>query len=494
MTRTDFDVGVVGAEFGGLIAATELRREGRSSFVVFERAERVGGVWRDNVYPGCACDVRSQLYSLTARPKADWSSNYAQRSEILGYLDDIVRHDGLDENIRLGAEVVELKFLEDEACWRVLDQRGRATLVRTVIVASGPFSRPRTPEIPGLARFRGPMFHSAGWDASVDLAGKRVAVIGSGASAIQIVPNVAPVAGHLSVFQRSAAWVLPRGERTISQLERWLFAEAPGVQRVTRAVIYWIMEASGLALVGNRLASRLLTAVARWNLRRVRDTNTRRNLTPDYKIGCKRILVSDDYYKAFNRANVELVTAPIEQIGPHSIRTADGVERPVDAIVCATGFIVADPDGLIRIVGRRGRVLSEQWASEGMEGHLGLHAAGYPNLALLLGPNSGPPNGSALHVIESQMRYILQYVAAISTLPEATVLDVRSAAQRDYNLDVQRRLGATAWNSGCTGWYFDRRGRNTAMYPGLTSQYRRLLARLRSADYDTVGPVALGRQ
>jgi len=482
----DFEVGVIGAGFGGLTAAVELRRAEQSSFVVFERADRIGGVWRDNAYPGCDCDVRSQLYSLEARPKPDWSANYAGRREILDYLDDVVRRDDLGPHLRLRADIVELKFLEEQGCWRILDRTGLETRVRIVIVASGPFSRPRLPDIPGLAEFRGGTFHSSAWDPLADLAGKRVAVIGAGASAIQVVPNIAPIVGRLSVFQRSPAWVLPRGARKITGLEQWLFRRVPAFQRLTREAIYWIMEGSGLAILGSRSVSWLLTAAARHGINSVRNPKTRRDLTPDYKIGCKRILVSDEYYKAFNRPNVELVTAPIAAIGPHSIRTVDRMETPVDAIIFATGFVVADPDGLVRIVGRRSRVLADQWAVEGMQGYLGLHASGYPNLAFLLGPNSGPPNGSALHVVDSQMRYITQYIAAVTSTPGGAALDVKPEVQHAYNVDLQRRLASTVWNSGCSSWYFDRHGRNAAMFPGLTSQYRRLTSHLRLDDYDSI--------
>lgn len=480
----DAEVGVVGAGFGGLLAGLELQRAGRS-FVILERGADVGGVWRDNVYPGCACDIRSHLYSLEARPNPGWSANYAAQPEILDYLRGVARDEGLLPRIRLGAEVVEARFLEETGGWRLTEAGGRTTHVRAVILAMGPHSRPHIPEFSGRSRFRGAAFHSACWDMSVDLSRARVAVVGSAASAVQIVPAIAGQVASLSVFQRSPNWVLPRGQRNLGAAERWLM-KAPPVQKLARESIYWIMEGAALAVLGNRAVEGVLRGAAKANLRKVRDPVLRAAMTPDFPLGCKRMLVSDDYYAAFNRPDVELVTSPIEAVTETGIRSCDGAIREFDVIVWATGFHVAEPTDLLPILGRDGRRLDADWRRDGMQGYLGVHAAGYPNLCLLLGPNSGPANSTAIHVMESQMAYVLRFLDALESEPAGASLDVREVRQAAFNARIQQRFPGTTWAGGCTSWYIDAHGRNTTMYPGLTSEYRRLTSRFDRDDYEAV--------
>lgn len=485
----DCEVGIVGAGFGGLIAALELRRAGRESFVIFERGDEVGGVWRDNVYPGCVCDVPSHLYSIAARPNPAWSSNFASQAEILEYLKGVSVRDDLRGRIRFGRQIVELRFLVEEACWLVTDQRGDTLRVRAVIIAVGPHSRPRQPLLEGERTFVGGSFHSACWDSSVDLSRKRVAVIGTGASAIQIVPSIAPIVDSLTVFQRSAPWILPRSERRISSFEHWIFRAVPRAQAVARAAIYWQMEAIGLAFVGPRTLNRLLAAVALNHLKRqVRDAATRRALTPNYRAGCKRMMVSDDFYPALNRSNVHLVTESIARIVPTGLVTTADTFHAADYIIYATGFTVADPDGFLRVVGLDGRVLADEWAVDGAAAYLATTVEGYPNLAILLGPNSGLSHSSALHVIESQMIYVVRYLAAIDRAGKNAFLDVIPAVQESYNAKLQRRLGKMIWSSGCRSWYLNRKGKNTAIFPGLTFSFRRRLNRFDTRAYSVGRP------
>jgi cation diffusion facilitator CzcD-associated flavoprotein CzcO len=489
----NYETGIVGAGFGGIIAALELQRTGHRSFVIFERAHEVGGVWRENVYPGCACDVRSHLYSIETEPNPDWTESYASQPEILRYLKDVVRRNRLEEHIRFGANVSQVRFSEGDAdaCWEIHDEHGdedgSICRVKMLILATGPHSRPRMLSFPGQATFNGDVFHSAAWDASVKLAGKRLAVIGSGASAVQIVPQVAGEVSHLDVFQRSAPWVLPRGSRKIGGFSQWLFRHVPLLQAFAREVIYWAMEFVGLAFLGNDRIGNWFSAIALRKLaREVKDPSVRAKLTPDYKFGCKRVLVSDNFYPAFNRPEVALVTDKIARIEPDGIRTEDGRLHQADVIVFATGFIVADTDNYLRVVGMDGRVLADEWNREGCEAYLGINVAGYPNMALLLGPNSGLSHSSALHVMESQMRYIVQYLEQISK--EGTAwLDVKPEVQSLYNVKVQSRLVGTVWAAGCTSWYLNRNGSNAAIYPGLTWQYRRATARFNANDYVAAG-------
>jgi len=477
-----YEVAIVGAGFGGIIAALALKDAGRDSFVILERSSEVGGVWRDNRYPGCACDVRSHLYSIETRPNPDWSSSYAPQSEILEYLKTVVRNDGLRSSIRFGALVEELRYREAEGEWE-LSIAGSAPLrARAVILATGPQNRPALPNIPGIERFEGLSFHSSAWGDTQRLRGKRVAVVGTGASAIQIVPNIAPLVSALHVYQRTPAWVMPRGDHAYTPLRRAAFRRIPGLQSAFRSAIYWSLEFFGLAFLGNRPIYRALEAVALRKLRHeVRDPETRRKLTPNYALGCKRVLVSDDFYPAFNRPNVHLIAEPAERVTARGIETREGF-REHDAIVYATGFNVADTEGYLRVVGRGGRILASEWNSNGSQAYLGINVAGYPNLCLLLGPNSGLGHSSALHVMESQMRYVLKYLDTLRRAP-GMALDVRPEIQSAYCEKVQLDLARTVWASGCKSWYINRAGRNNTLYPGLTADYRRATARFDTSHY-----------
>jgi cation diffusion facilitator CzcD-associated flavoprotein CzcO len=486
----EFDTGIVGAGFGGVIAALALKQAGHS-FTIFEREGEPGGVWRDNRYPGCACDVRSHLYSIRDQPNPHWRSSYASQPEILAYLKRVIEQNGLAGNIRYRSRVVEVQFDEEKSAWCVSGADGNNTWVRTLILATGPQNRPALPRIPGIARFGGIHFHSSAWDDSISIAGKRVAVVGTGASAIQIVPNIAPSVGELKVFQRTPAWILPRRDRPNSELLCGALERFPTLQRGFRSAIYWSMELAGLGFLGNQTVHRMLTRIALNKLRReVPDPGLRNQLTPTYSLGCKRVLVSDDFYPTFRRPNVHLVTDTIEEVTESGLRTAGGVHHDVDVIVYATGFNVANTDGYLRVVGREGRTLAEDWNRNGSQAYLGIHVSGYPNLSLLLGPNSGLGHSSALHVMESQMAYIVKYLAEVAKLASGESLDVRSDVQSRYCEALQVQLAKTIWASGCRSWYLDEAGRNSTLYPGLTADYRRVTSRFDRGVYETFVPEA----
>ncbi len=485
--HVDYEIGVIGAGFAGLTAAIQLLGAGRSSLAVFERAGELGGVWRDNVYPGCACDVRSHLYAIASDPNPDWPSSYARQADILAYLKGVAERRGVARRIQFGVDIVEALFREDAGCWRLTDAGGGVRHVRVLILATGPLNRPSFPRFPGLEQFGGSFAHSAAWDTSLDLAGKRVAVIGTGASGVQVVPNIAGQVARLTVFQRSAPWVMPRGDRRTTRLERWLFRRLPVTQALVRGVIYWALEGVGSAFFGAAWLARVLRAVALRKLKReVSDPQVRAKLTPDYAIGCKRLTVSDEFLPTFNRPNVELVTDPIAEITRAGIRTRSGVDYPLDHIVFATGFIVADPDDFLRVVGRDGRVLPEQWAEEGAQAYRGVTVAGYPNLAMLLGPNSALSYSSVIHVVESQVGYVLKYLDALDAAGSGAALDVRTEVQAAFNTDVQAKLEGTVWASGCRSWYLDRAGRNAGILPEPGHRYRRRMSRFDAEAYKVV--------
>ena len=471
--QIDYQVAIIGAGFGGIIAALKLKNSNRGSFIIFEKANEVGGVWRDITYPGCTCDVKSDLYSIASEPNPNWSSSFANQPEIFNYLKNIVQKNDLQKYISYETLITKMKFIEENGCWELTDQHGKNYIVKLVILASGPINQPSIPAFTGHNTFKGKIFHSAEWDSSYDLSGKKAAVIGTGASAIQIIPNIAPVASELFVFQRTPAWVLPRGEVKNSAKKRWLYRNLPVIQKFNRGFIYWSNELVGSAFFGNTFMHKLLRSIASKKLlKEVHDPVIRKGLTPNYKMGCKRILVSDDFYPTFNKPNVHLVSDNIREITPNGIRTSDGRDYEVDAIVFATGFVIADVDNYVKTEGRNGHSLAEYWTRNGTEAYLGLNVCNFPNLLLLLGPNSGLGHTSMVHIMESQINYMIHYLEQIEKNGEKSYLDVKPEVQRAYNNELQKKLKTTVWSSGCNSWYLNKDGKNVSIYPGLAFQYR----------------------
>ena len=480
----DTHVAILGSGFGGIGAAIRLLEAGITDFAVLERAEEIGGTWRDNTYPGCACDVESHLYSFSFAPNPAWSRSYSPQAEIQAYLRRTAEDRGVLPYVHTGREVTGAAWDEGARRWRIETTRGPVT-ARVLVMATGALSDPAVPGFPGLDTFAGPAFHSARWDHGVELAGKRVAVIGTGASAVQFVPAIQPRVARLHLFQRTAAWVLPQRSRTFTGAERTLFRRLPAAQRALRGAIYLRREAY---LLGFRRPwiGRLYEAAARRHLRRsVPDPALRTKLTPGFAIGCKRVLLSDDYLPALARPNVEVVTERIVEVRPRSVVTADGVEREVDAIVFATGFRPTDPPLAPKVRGRDGRTLSEAWEGS-PKAHLGTTVAGFPNLFLLMGPNSGLGHTSVVYMIEAQLEHLMgaldhmrrQGIDAIEPTPEA---------QAAFVAAVDRRMRGTVWTSGgCASWYLDATGRNSTLWPDFTWRFRRLLAEFRSDEYRAV--------
>lgn len=484
------DVAIIGAGFAGLGAAIRLKQRGNTSFVVFERAGEVGGTWRDNVYPGCACDVPSHLYSFSFAANPHWSRTYSPQPEILTYLKNVVNQYDLKPNIRYNTEVVRTEFSERDGHWTLTDRAGNSTTARVVLMAIGPLNRPSVPHFKGLDDFQGRQFHSSNWDHSYDLTGKRIAVVGTGASAIQIVPAIAPIVGHLTIFQRTAPYVTPRLDRAMSPTEQRLFHQLPVLRKAYRSFIYWVNELRGLSFLGYETLNKLGTKEAIRHLEAaISDPELRRKAMPNYKLGCKRVLVSDDYYPALTRPNVELVTDAITEIRPNGIVTADGTECPVDAIIFGTGFVASEIFCDLNIIGRQGRNLFAEWQKTGVEAHYGLTISGYPNLLVLVGPNTGLGHNSIIHMIESQVNYVLSYLALLEKAGEGASLDVKPEAQQTYNQAIQQKLTGTVWASGCQSWYLNSQGKNTTLWPDLTVSYRRVTRRVNPAEYTLLQPV-----
>jgi len=485
--QADFQIGIIGAGFAGIIAALRLQQSNRHSFVIFEKAAEIGGTWRDNIYPGCACDVPSPLYSISFAPNPHWTRMYSSQSEIWEYMKEVVQKNDLEKHIRYNMEIVHYEFVEQEGFWKLTDRQGNTTTVRIVIAAVGPFSRPKLPDLNGIDSFQGKKLHSAHWDKSYSLQGKRVAVIGTGASAVQIVPTIAPEVAHLIVFQRNAAWVSDRFDREIPPFfKKWL-QTFPVLQKFIRALLYSFLEFRGRLFIGNTVLHQFFTKQSLKKLEReVHDSELRRKLTPAYQYGCKRILVSDDYWPAFNRSNVYLETAGIDEITPTGVRTRDGKEHRVETIILATGFEVADFITEMKIIGRNGRELFSEWQRTGLEAHKGTTMSGFPNLAFLLGPNTGLGHSSVLQMMEAQMNYVIAYIALLESQGEKAYLDVKPTVQRAYNAALQRQFDGTVWTSGCKSWYLNSNGKVTTLYPRLLRQFRREMAQVEASEYELV--------
>jgi cation diffusion facilitator CzcD-associated flavoprotein CzcO len=488
-TRQALDVAVIGAGFGGLGVAIHLERAGLR-YVVLEQAASLGGTWRDNRYPGAACDVPSNLYCYSFAPNPDWSRVYPEQAEIEAYMNRCADKYGVRRAMRFGTRVVAARYDEQAARWRVALAGGEEIQARFVVSATGGLSRPKLPEIEGLDTFRGALFHSARWNREIDLAGKQVAVIGTGASAIQIVPAIAPTVGRLLVFQRTPAWIVPRDDRPRTEGERARYRKHPWTQRLSRLATYARFESRA---IGFTKAPGLLRfaekQVRRYIAHQVPDRALRKQFTPTYALGCKRVLMSNEFYPTFRRENVALVTEPIARATPSGLRTADGVEHEVDAIVAATGFHAAEAGSPFPVYGLAGRELNESW-SEGAQAYLGTTVSGFPNFFMITGPNTGLGHNSMIYIIESQIAYITQAIAALRS-GDLQAVDVRPEIQATYNAEIQARLAHTVWNTGgCRSWYLTRDGRNTTLWPGFTFEYRRRTKRFHLGDYNIVAPAA----
>ncbi|BBZ14417.1 FAD-dependent oxidoreductase [Mycobacterium branderi] len=479
----EFDVIIVGAGFAGLGAAIKLREAGINNITVLEKAADVGGTWRENTYPGAACDVMSLMYSYSFAPNPNWTRGYACQPEILAYLRAVTDRYGLRRLIRFGVEVTSSVFDDDSDIWTVTARSAKKYTARVIIDATGPLHIPKIPKIAGAESFSGTQFHSSQWDHGVDIIGKSVAVIGTGASAAQIIPSIAEHASTLSVFQRTPHWVLPRPDRPITAAERAAYRRIPGLRKAVRAGIYFSHE----ALTGAFLNPRYMPAVralAKAHLRRqVRDPQLRAVLTPDYEIGCKRMIIANDYYPALQRRNVSLVTDAIVEITPSGIRTANGALHQADIIVYATGFAVTNKAEHLTLVGRDGRTIQQVWA-EGPEAYLGMAVYGFPNYFMIMGPNTGVGNQSVVFMIEAQVRYIVACIRALADR-ESTRVEVKSHVQAQFNRELQRRSDGTVWTAGgCDSWYLDGEGVNRAIWPATTMSYWRRTRRPDLADFD----------
>lgn len=471
-------IAIIGTGFSGLGMGIRLKQEGVEDFVLLERAKDVGGTWRDNSYPGCQCDIPSHLYSLSFAPNPDWSRTYSMQPEIWDYLRRTAEKFELIPHIRFDHEVTGATWNEDQNRWDIETASGPVS-ADILVNSGGGLADPRIPELPGLEDFEGTYFHSAAWNHDHDLTGKKVAVVGTGASAIQIVPKIQPAVDKLTVFQRTPPWVMPHRDRPITRLERTLYKRIPLLQKVPRYFTYWMRELLVLGLVYRPKALRFLEKVGRKHIEdAIDDPELRERLTPDYTVGCKRILPSNGWYPALAEENVDVVTTGVTAIEPNGIRDEDGTLHECDTIVFATGFYVTDLPIAERVRGRDGRSLAETWAGS-MEAYLGTTVAGFPNFFLIPGPNVGLGHNSVVVMFEGQINYTIGALREMRQRGAATV-EVRPEVQERYNAAIQKKLANTVWNTGgCSSWYLDRNGVNSVLYPDFTWRFR-----LRTAKFE----------
>lgn len=469
-------IAIIGAGFSGLGMAAKLKAAGRGDFIVLEKAAEVGGTWRENTYPGCACDVPSHLYSFSFATNPNWSRMYPTQDEIWRYLIDFTDQQDLRAACRFGFQATNLDWVEDADLWRITSADGRVVEANVVVSGMGGLHIPNRPNLPGLSDFRGQVFHSAEWEHSVKLSGARVAVIGSGASAVQFVPQIAPQVAQLDLYQRTPNWILPKGDRRMSGLEQAMFRALPPVQGLYRALIYWLNEVRAIAFQRPDIIRQSERQALAHLHAQIADPALRAQLTPSYTIGCKRVLISNDFYPALIRPNVALITDPIARITPNGVLDSAGVERAADVLILATGFKPMDLITGVAVTGRDGRKLNEEWA-ELPEAFLGSCAAGYPNLYFLMGPNTGLGHNSMIYMIESQIAFVLDALAVMDREGLAS-LEVRPDAQRDFNAELVEKLKTTVWASGCKSWYLSADGRNPTIWPGFTFDYRKRTRRI----------------
>ncbi|WP_250656300.1 flavin-containing monooxygenase [Alkalimarinus coralli] len=466
-------IAIIGTGFSGLGMAIQLKQSGEEDFVVFEKESGVGGTWRVNHYPGCACDVPSHLYSFSFAQKPDWTRMFAPQHEIRSYLEYCADQYKIMPHVRLKTAVNSARWDDNNGHWRVEDDSGRQYSADVLIAGAGGLSIPSYPSIDGMDKFKGKTFHSQNWDHDYDLKGKRVAVIGTGASAIQFVPHVQRQAASLSLYQRTPPWILPKPDRAISKVEKRLFKYSPRSQQLFRDALYWLYESRA---VGFSFDPRVMSLAKHWALKhikaQIKDPQLRDKVTPDYTIGCKRILMSDDYYSALDQQNAEVITNGIAEVTANSIITKDGNEQKVDAIIFGTGFKATDPIPRGFLFGRNGQDINDAWAN-GPEAYKGTTVAGFPNLFILMGPNTGLGHNSMVYMIESQIAYVKSALTFMSQ-QKTPFIDVSANRQQDYNKKIQKKLTGTVWDSGgCQSWYIHpASGKNVTLWPGFTWQFR----------------------
>lgn len=488
-SELDIETAIIGAGFAGIGVAIKFKLTGNESFTIFERASEVGGTWRDNTYPGCACDIPSLLYSYSFEPNPEWSRAFSGYAEIHQYLKKCVDKYGLEQHIRFKTAVKSIKFIEQKGYWSLIDATGKETKARMVVSASGPLNEAAYPKVKGIENFKGKSFHSLYWDHEYDLKGKRVAVIGTGASAIQFIPQIADKVSQLSIYQRTPAWIVARNDKANTETTRRRFRKFPVYQKFWRELIYWFLEYRGKSNIEKNKIRETRTKEALEHLHnQISDSELRKKLTPEYELGCKRVLISDDFYPALNRENVRLITHGVSEVLPNGIKDANSDVQEYDTIIYGTGFVTANYSHMFDIRGLDNRDLIEEWNITGGDAHYGLTVSGFPNLMFMVGPNTGLGHNSIIHMIESQINYIIDYLNELRNTTGNGFMNVKPENQADYNQEIQEKLNGMVWSEGgCSSYYLQGMdGKNTSIWPGSTMAYRKRTKKIIKDDYEFI--------
>ncbi|MGH3519251.1 MAG: flavin-containing monooxygenase [Haloechinothrix sp.] len=479
---------IVGTGFSGLGMAIQLKNAGITDFVILEKADEVGGTWRDNSYPGCACDIQSHMYSFSYEQNPNWSRAFSGQPEIFDYLKGVADSYDLRPHIRFGVEMASARWDDDAREWTVTGAGGDEFTGQFLVSGVGALHIPNVPTLEGIENFGGAAFHSAQWNHDVDLRGKKVAVVGTGASAIQFIPQIAPEVARLTVFQRTAPWVMPKRDHRMPNWIKALFRRVPATQRAYRNVLYWLLESRAVGFNGHPALMKAAEMIAKRQINKaIKDPELRGKLTPDYTMGCKRVLQANDYYLALARENVDVTTVGVVEVRERSVVDAAGVEHEADVIIYGTGFHVTDAFDYLEVIGVDGRALAKEWREYGMRTHKGISVAGYPNLFFLLGPNTGLGHMSVVFMIESQACYVIDAIR-LAERHQAAALDVRESVQDKFQAQVQKKLENGIWTTGgCTSWYLDSRGVNRTIWPGFTWKYWLATRKVNPSDYQLAG-------
>lgn len=479
------DVAVVGAGLAGLGVGIELKNAGINNFVIFEGEDGVGGSWRTNTYPGCACDVPSHLYSYSFEPNPNWPEAYSKQEDIRQYIEHCADKYELKPFIKFSTRVMDAAFDEKKGVWKITTSDGSVTEARVLVPATGALSHPQYPDIKGMSKFKGKTVHAARWDSSVDLKGKRVAVIGSGASAIQVVPNIAAEVKELAVFQRTPSWVLPKHNRDYTEADHKKWAKSPWKQRAQRLGLYWMMESALPAIMWYPQMLRVGEVLHKRALHKhISDPYLRRKLTPTYKVGCKRTLVSDDWFPAFARKNVQLITEGIQEMTATGIKTTDGQTFDADVVIYCTGYEIGKAAYPFDIHGTNGQTLAEYWGAQS-KAYYGMNVSHFPNMLLIMGPNSGPGHTSVLIYQEAQYKYVAKFTQTLLK-KKLKYLDVKEDVMQNQYREFQNRMKNSSWLSGCQSWYLNADGSNSTMWPGFSFEYRLRIQRMNMDAYNAV--------
>jgi cation diffusion facilitator CzcD-associated flavoprotein CzcO len=483
--NTDFQIGIIGSGLAGISTALKLKKAGKDAFVIFERAGAAGGIWRDNIYPECRCDVVSHVYSFLDEPNPNWDSLYATQTEIYDYINQVIDKNGIRKHIRFNTDITDATFIAEQGCWRLTDSNNKTITVKVLVVALGKLNRPKIPSFNGDDLYKGRIMHTSQWDPSYDFADKNIGVIGTGASAVQIIPALAPSVKNLTVFQRNAAWITFRNNVIYSDAEQKRFRKYPFLLKVRRALYFWKNELLGLAFIGPKWVNNLFRSFFLKNLAKaIGDPETMKKLIPSYTVGCKRVMRSDDYYPAFNRANVGLEVDQIDSFTAEGIKTSTGKEYQLDAVIMATGFEVGEMNFKINIIGLKGRNIREVWKANNAECYKGMITSGFPNLAFVSGPNSASGFNSSLLIMEYQAGYIMQYIREIEASGKHSYLDLREDVQKSYMSYLAKKFSGTVWLSGCHSWHQNSKGKNVVVFPGFMKQFKKQVQKFVKAEYN----------